>query len=177
MAVAAGATQEMAVGAKKASQRPRSYPAQHLVNMSVIDHIAHELLIHPRMSGAVSTKQLRTMLRYKAGIKELPDLSNHIHSAVDMLVRERILEHVEDIDDSDAEGASPSTLAMRPQQLTTNTSPTLYSNAVAKSKVKRRRKGRRCFVVQKRSWAAIEADGFNTAAAVRRLLLLPTYFV
>ena len=104
-------------------------------------------------------------------------MSNHIHSAVDMLVRERILEHVEDIDDSDAEGASPSTLAMRQQQLTTNTSPTLYSNAVAKSKVKRRRKGRRCFVVQKRSWAAIEADGFNTAAAVRRLLLLPTYFV
>ena len=166
----------MAVGAKKASRRPRSYPAQHLVDMNVLDHIAHELLIHPRMSGAVSTKQLRLMLRYKAGIKGLPDMSNHIHSAVDMLIRERILEHVQDIDDSDAEGASPSTLAMRPQQLTTNTSPTLYSNAVAKSKVKRR-KGRRCFFVQKRSWAAIEADGFNTAAAVRRLLLLPTYFV
>ena len=143
-------------------------PAQHLVNMSVIDLIAHELLIHPRMSGAVSTKQLRTMLRYKAGIKELPDLSNHIHSAVYMLIRERILEHVQDIGGSDAEGASPSTLAMRQQQLTTNTSPTLYSKAVAKSKVKRR-KGRRCFFVQKRSWAAIEADGFNTAAVVRRL--------
>jgi len=117
------------------------------------------------------------MLRYKAGIKELPDLSNHIHSAVDMLIRERILEHVQDIGDSDAEGASPSTLAMRQQQLTTKTSPTRYSNAVAKSKVKGRRRGRRCCVVQKRSWAAIEADGFKTAAVVRRLLLLPAYFV
>ena len=171
------ATQEKAVaaGAKKASRRPQDYPAQRLMNLSVIDHIAHELLIHPRMSGAVSTKQMRTMLRYKAGIKELSGLYNHIHSAVYMLIRERILEHVQDIGGSDAEGASPSTLAMRQQRLTTNTSPIPYSKAVAKSKARRR--GRECFIVQKRSWAAIEADGFSTAAVVRRLLLSPAYFV
>ena len=89
--------------------------AQRELELSVIDLVARELLVHPGMSGAVSTKQMRTMLRYKAGIKELSGLSNHIHGAVYMLIREHILEHVQqDIGGSDAEGDSPSTLEAGP---------------------------------------------------------------
>ena len=158
----------MAVGARLVSLRRISAGYRELekseklrMGLSVIDSVAHELLVHPEMSGAVSTKQMRMMLRYKAGIKELTGLSSHIHAAVDMLLRERILENVpQDIGESYVR-----------RRFNRKKPPVLEFKAVAQSKPKRR--GRRLYTIQKRSWTAIEAD-CASAAAVKRLLV--SYF-
>ena len=134
------------------------------MELSVIDRIAHELLVHPDMSGAVTTKQLREMLRYKVGIRELTGMSSHIHAAVDMLLRERILENVpQDIGESYVR-----------RRFNKKKPPALEFKAVAQSKPKRR--GRRLYTIQKRSWTAIEAD-CASAAAVKRLLVPYFHFI
>ena len=51
--------------------RPPDCFAQRKTELSAVDLIAHEMLVHPELSGAVDTKMIRSMLRYKAGIKEL----------------------------------------------------------------------------------------------------------
>ena len=71
----------------ESAKSPDSF-AQRKMELSTVDRIAHELLVHPEMSGAVTTKQIRGMLRYKAGIRDLGSLSNHIHEAVDMLIKD-----------------------------------------------------------------------------------------
>ena len=70
----------------EAAKSPDNF-AQRKKELSPVDLVAHELLIHPEMSGAVSTKQMRTMLRYKTGVRCLGALSDHIFEAVDMLIK------------------------------------------------------------------------------------------
>ena len=120
---------------------------------------------------------MRMMLRYKAGIKGLTGLSSHIHAAVNMLLRERILENVpRDIGEYHAEDDSPLTFEAARRRFTRKKAPVLEFETVAQSGAKRRR-GRKCYTVRKRSWTAIEADSARTAAAVKRLLLSSANFV
>ena len=56
--------------------------------LNTVDRVAHELLRHPDMLGAVNEKQMRWMLRYIPGIRDLNSLSNYIRKAVVMLVKD-----------------------------------------------------------------------------------------
>ena len=114
-------------------------------------------------------------------LKELPSLSDHIYEAVCMLLKEGILEEVQqDIGGSDAEDDNPSNLEAEPAtpsvlRLTSlKRPPNSKSGAAAKSTAKKR--GRKCCTIQKRSWTAIEAGGASTVAVVKRLLLSATDF-
>ena len=62
--------------------------AQRLEELSTVDRVAHYLLVHPEMIGAVNEKQMRRMLRYQPGIRDLGNLSKHIHDAVVMLIKD-----------------------------------------------------------------------------------------
>ena len=144
------------------------------MELSTVDRIAHELLVHPEMSGAVTTKQIRAMLRYKAGIKDLSNLSNRIHEAVDMLIKECILEGVQrDIGDSDAEDDNLPTPAEDDNPPTPAVLRMLSMRRPPTHMSKTKQRGRRCSTIQKRSWAAVEAIGAST---VKRLLLSSANF-
>ena len=151
----------MAVGARLVLLRRISAGYRELekseklrMGLTVIDSIAHELLTHPDMSGVVSTKQMRVMLRYKAGIKGLTGLSSHIHAAVNMLLRERILENVpRDIGEYHAEGDSPLTFEAARRRFTRKKAPVLEFETVAQTGAKRR--GRKCYSVRKHSWTGL----------------------
>ena len=160
---------EMASLRRISAARSSDVFAQRRKGLSVIDRVAHELLVHPDMAGIMTTKQMRILLRYKAGVKELNGLSDHILQAVNMLLKVRILEDVQqDIGESAAEGDSPLTLAVRRRF-------NMRKTPVPESKTKKR--GRKLYTVQKRSWTAIEAEGASTVAVVKRLLLSPADFV
>ena len=62
--------------------------AQRIEELSTVDRVAHYLLMHPEMIGAVNEKQMRRMLRYQPGIRDLGNLSKHIHDAVVMLIND-----------------------------------------------------------------------------------------
>ena len=92
--------------------------------------------------------------------------------------------------DAEAEDDCPSTIEAVPPTPTVlrmlkmpnaKRQPLPKTQAVAKSKIvaksTTKKRGRRCSIVQKRSWAAIEASGISTAAIVKRLLLSSTHFV
>ena len=78
---------EMASLRRISAARSSDVFAQRRKGLSVIDRVAHELLVHPDMAGIMTTKQMRILLRYKAGVKELNGLSNHILQAVNMLLK------------------------------------------------------------------------------------------
>ena len=126
----------------------------------------------------MSDVTLRGLVIY---LKELSKLSDHIHEAVDMLLKEGILEAVQqDIGGSAAEDDDPSNLGAEPAtpsvlRLTSlKRPPNSKSGAAAKSTAKKR--GRKCCTLRKRSWTAIEASGASTVAVVKRLLLSATDF-
>ena len=135
----------------------------------------------------MSDVTLRGLVIY---LKELSRLSDHIHEAVDMLLKEGILEAVQqDIGGSAAEDDDPSNLGAEPAtpsvlaepatpsvlRLTSlKRPPNSKSGAAAKSTAKKR--GRKCCTLRKRSWTAIEAGGASTVAVVKRLLLSATDF-
>ena len=126
----------------------------------------------------MSDVTLRGLVIY---LKELSSLSDHIHEAVYMLLKEGILEEVQqDIGGSDAEDDNPSNLEAEPAtpsvlRLTSlKRPPNSKSGAAAKSTAKKR--GRKCCTLRKRSWTAIEASGASTVAVVKRLLLSATDF-
>ena len=126
----------------------------------------------------MSDVTLRGLVIY---LKELSSLSDHIHEAVYMLLKEGILEEVQqDIGGSDAEDDNPSNLEAEPAtpsvlRLTSlKRPPNSKSGAAAKSTAKKR--GRKCCTLRKRSWTAIEAGGASTVAVVKRLLLSATDF-
>ena len=126
----------------------------------------------------MSDVTLRGLVIY---LKELSSLSDHIHEAVYMLLKEGILEEVQqDIGGSAAEDDDPSNLGAEPAtpsvlRLTSlKRPPNSKSGAAAKSTAKKR--GRKCCTLRKRSWTAIEASGASTVAVVKRLLLSATDF-
>ena len=120
----------------------------------------------------MSDVTLRGLVIY---LKELSRLSDHIHEAVDMLLKEGILEAVQqDIGGSAAEDDDPSNLGAEPATPSVLRLTSLKRPPNSKSGAKKR--GRKCCTLRKRSWTAIEAGGASTVAVVKRLLLSATDF-
>ena len=140
--------------------------------LSACDLVAHELLFHAKLVGPVSTKRIRTLLRNKPGVKELTGLSTYIHEAVEMLLRANILEQVhQECSESEAEGEDAVSL----DNLTQTPEVRRFLN-LKWDKPLAKQRGRKCFTIQKRTWAEITACGASTASVVQRLRLSSANF-